>query len=1281
MDNYQLIFINFDNTINLVNKDVWSNMSNNTPTGWYLNSNIQQISRNLTLEEIINKKKINYNFKIAGGYKITQLHNGKFLYIGYELDLFICDNNFLNSIMISDGTQKFSGVTQLSNYRILLTGVKNDTNLYFLKSYLDKTNYLIYVAKDHYTDLKQIRNSDLIGIFSGNTYKFNFNDDFVRKPNTTADDLKFISVSPISPPILIETDNKYQNYISTFIPGNPITFIFNLDNDYLRQGKLRTYNINGGNALSTRDSRCVDGYEFDGNLTCYPVCRAGYHGLATTCWGSCNEGDKDNGALCQTACRSGYTHNGAGLCYYGDGNLNNYPLSYDRGSGIIPDYSCPTGYQLNGTTCMKCPDGFEVRTSDITTCWNKNPPYDRGSGIVPNLSCPAGYTLNGTTCMKCPVNFHVNPADITTCWNDLKDYQRNNVLLGQPVASIPDYSCPTAPAGYTNVLNDVMCMRCPNGFTDVNKGDITTCYNVNKYYDRGPGVAPKRRGGAVSGRNYGPCNTDGLSNVKTYETTCTGWGNCASGNECVGASKGTCQGCVGGNPPNPCKSGNDCIDWCNNWRHCQGGSWHVPEWCYNNDVCSGWGDCSKRSGCIAGLDPWNDCAWTTPVSCGWDPCKTRTACVPGLVTRNRPDNGCPGGWSPDGLLCREPITPSCPNDDPVLCSSLNCSARTSLEDNKTLCYIPPRNGYNCNATGCTPNGGISVVCPSSFGANASCSGGKSLEQSLCYDAPDPRYNCGLTTCVPKNGSSQICNDYKNNIPSCNSNRQLEDGMCYIPPRDGYKCSVTICSPNGGTSQICNDYKDNVKTCKSNRKLEDGMCYNLPRDGYNCVVTSCTLQSYVPKTYAIPSYDRGVGVNVNAQKITNLISNDNYIKYNITPCDLTFYNILYIKPTNMILPDIPVTDKLYAYYDASSFSNNIWYDLTSNNNHAVYTNGNIQVNGNYLSGNVYSNILFPCEVLPPVYTLLHISRYNGKNNGSILYGYDSKITEYTPNPWYSGFYKNKSGVASHGLDITQTKLSIFTNKWVFSTDTNTNYRANGYDYTTNTAVNDNPYANINSYAQLSINNNLNPNDNSDWAVACIIVFNKNLSISEINSMEFWLTNKYPDLWKLTFSKPFDKSGYSCNPVNNKIGKIINNYSEYEYVSYDKKNTVDCEWLKYPPQNYINGVVCSAPRIDPEATSNPQVNNNSESNNVPKSTINPESKSYGSDVCAEAFNYYDLYPSDIPIVIKGIDPNYSIDNNVLSDTTLYNIGKNNAGAFSQVLEGFDNTNTTNNYYKFN
>ena len=123
----------------------------------------------------------------------------------------------------------------------------------------------------------------------------------------------------------------------------------------------------------------------------------------------------------------------------------------------------------------------------------------------------------------------------------------------------------------------------------------------------------------------------------------------------------------------------------------------------------------------------------------------------------------------------------------------------------------------------------------------------------------------------------------------------------------------------------------------------------------------------------------------------------------------------IVPNNITLPnDIPITNNLYAYYDSSSFLNNIWYDLTNNNNHVVNVNGDIKINNNYIYGDNNSSILFPCEILPPVYTIFHICKYNGKNNGSILYGYDNVDSP----SWYSGFYKNKSGIASHGGSITQ-----------------------------------------------------------------------------------------------------------------------------------------------------------------------------------------------------------------------------------------------------------------------
>src|SRR3546814_9815700 len=66
------------------------------------------------------------------------------------------------------------------------------------------------------------------------------------------------------------------------------------------------------------------------------------------------------------------------------------------------DYTCPAGYDLNGTTCTQtgtytaipnysCPSGY---TLVGTTC------TATGSyGATPNYSCPNGGTLQGTECV------------------------------------------------------------------------------------------------------------------------------------------------------------------------------------------------------------------------------------------------------------------------------------------------------------------------------------------------------------------------------------------------------------------------------------------------------------------------------------------------------------------------------------------------------------------------------------------------------------------------------------------------------------------------------------------------------------------------------------------------------------------------------------------------------------------------------------------------------------------------------------------------------------------
>jgi len=947
MDNYQLIFINFDNTINIVNKNIWSNMTNNTTDGWYLTNNISNIITPIK------------------PYKITQLHNGNFLYIDSKLDLYTCDNNFLNSKRISNGVNKFSGVTQLSNYQILLTGIINDKNIYTIKTLTNFKVQASYTSSNFFTDVKQINNGKILAISDGNTYSFDMNNIFGRT-NTNNIILQNL--------ILLTFNNNYSNLTSTFIPGNPQTFIFNLDDDYLRQAKIYTYNSNSNN-ISNRDSRCIDGYQFDGINTCYQICPSNYYRVNSTCWGSCKTGENDNISKCQVPCETNYYDTKAGSCYYGNGNVDLYPFSFTR----------TTSDTING--------------------------------------CDPNYTKIGTECMNCP-------------------------------------------AGYAP------------------KDDNINCYNTSQPYIRSDPVVPI----------YGNCSED-LVNVQLANDKCTGY------------------------------------------------------------------------------------------------------------------------------------------------IQSNCSSVASINTNGV--YTCPNTNFFFRGT----------------------------DKTKCWF-------CGNSVTLSR-------------IPSCPAGKQLQNNntQCYDIPRTDYTCIDKNCQSVNSSFIKCTNYRNINKTCPAGKRIENNKCYDIPPNGYNCTDVNCLLNNYKPVVYNKPTITLNQGINVNNQQY-------NYIRYSIlngcSPCDLTFYNTLYYKPTTMIIPNIPITNNLFAYYDASSFANNIWYDLTSNNNHAVYNNGNIKVNGNYIYGDINSNILFPCEILPPEYTLLHICRYNGTNNGSILYGFDSEKSS-----WYSGFYKNKSGVAYHGGNVTQNNLSIFNNKWVFSTDTNTSYRANGRDYTNNNT--------FNSYAQLAINNNLDSTNNSDWAVACIIVFNKNLSSSEINSMEFWLTNKYPDLWNLIYSQPYSNIGYSCNPINNKIGRIINNYSEYEYVTDNNNNTVDCEWLPFPPQNLVNKMICPLPsNIPPVPTNITSVPTNITSvptnitsvptnitsvptnitsmptniTSVPNETNNKEL--YKNNICMEAYNYYNLYPSNVPIVIKGNDANYSIQNKIDNTELINNISNKNTNAFSQIIEGFDNN--INNYYKY-
>jgi hypothetical protein len=107
-----------------------------------------------------------------------------------------------------------------------------------------------------------------------------------------------------------------------------------------------------------------------------------------------------------------------------------------------------------------------------------------------------------------------------------------------------------------------------------------------------------------------------------------------------------------------------------------------------------------------------------------------------------------------------------------------------------------------------------------------------------------------------------------------------------------------------------------------------------------------------------------------------------------------------------------------------------------------------------------------------------------------------------NNWLSGFHQNAVGGAYHdGTGWITPQSDLHGVDWVMSTDQRNMYRSNGTNRTTAT------YTNSKS-TQLTINYGQNvATESSNWAVAEVIVFNRELTSSEYISVEGYLNTKY------------------------------------------------------------------------------------------------------------------------------------------------------------------------------
>ena len=330
-NNYDLIYITLDGKINIIKKDIWQ--TQNKFDG--INSSI------ITLENNI--------FKVS---KITQLNTGYFLYLDDNCNVYKLEPNFTNPTLVSNN--KFYGITQLSNYKILLTS--KDGKLYTVDDInnFDSTTNLFVDDGLLYSSVKQTFDGYVVAIDGtqcGNAWRFDlFKNQLLNKTK-------------------LNLDEKITNRTTLFLPDQ--TALLNLNCDPRYTNSIIKYDFSDKTFESSNDSRCYDGQKYELlNKKCYKLCPSGYESYNNdilNCWSKCKSDQIDTGLLCIDKCKSGY-NNDLGVCSF------DQILTYDRGSGEIPDYSCPDEYDLVGLKCIKKPpDGYKIIPGDFTTYWLKDP--------------------------------------------------------------------------------------------------------------------------------------------------------------------------------------------------------------------------------------------------------------------------------------------------------------------------------------------------------------------------------------------------------------------------------------------------------------------------------------------------------------------------------------------------------------------------------------------------------------------------------------------------------------------------------------------------------------------------------------------------------------------------------------------------------------------------------------------------------------------------------------------------------------------------------------------
>ena len=203
--------------------------------------------------------------------------------------------------------------------------------------------------------------------------------------------------------------------------------------------------------------------------------------------------------------------------------------------------------------------------------------------------------------------------------------------------------------------------------------------------------------------------------------------------------------------------------------------------------------------------------------------------------------------------------------------------------------------------------------------------------------------------------------------------------------------------------------------------------------------------------------------------------------------------------------------LTGWYDGDSWDEkaNQWKDKSGQNNHVVEVRGEIEVdsdessnNQKFIFGSTQAGLRFPQTAMSTgrKYTLVHVAKYAGSTKGRIFQGTNNSFISGFKSGYTGTSHRAGSGYIAHWDNEGQERFIVHVDqKHLLRKD---GLRRSGLT---------NFSALIPS--QLTINYGEVDAENSDWAAAEVLIYNRELSTEEIRKLENFLMRKYKIMKKV------------------------------------------------------------------------------------------------------------------------------------------------------------------------